>query len=51
MKTSAKKAPKKTNQEAAIEDLTPKAEKDVRGGAIRLSDILVSNYSVRSSDG
>ena len=50
MKTSTK-APKKTTQEAAIEDLTPKAEKNVRGGAIRLSDVLISSYSVRSSDG
>ena len=39
MKTSATtKAPKKTKQDAAIEDLAPKSEQQVRGGKVTLQD-------------
>ena len=49
-KSATAKPSKKTKTDAAIEDLAPKTEKEVRAGGIRMSDILISSYSVKSSD-
>ncbi len=50
MKTSATKAPKKTKQDAAIADLTPKTEQDVRGG-VTLSDFHFVSRPTKPSPG
>ena len=51
MKPATPKAPKTNRTAAAISDLAPKSDQQVRGGAPRLSEIVVTKDQDCSSSG